>query len=387
MLKAKKLHGILLSATVLFSMNVLAATEPLSYGIHQQYTSTRALGMGNAFTSVVDDYATLFYNPAALAKRTEGNLHFNIAAAFDPGAIDFINDIDEASKKSNPEQEISNVIQKNYGKSYNLRPIALGGTWLRPNWGIAFLPADFSVDVSLHRQVGPALNVSAYFDTSFAYGYGKELKWGKWAKWYGGVTVKGIHRLYFNGVTSIAELVNDTQVFDQDDFDEGLTLDADVGFLIEPKMPKKGMFSWFQPTVSVVVRNLLDLGFFQNFHVVSENSNQPPQMQRRFDVGMSFDTPDIWVFDPRLAIEVRDMGHKNWSFMKGLHIGAELGWEMYSWWKGHWSVGLNQGYITYGFGALLGWFQLDLAGWGEEVGTSDNRIESRRYQLEMSLDF
>ena len=44
-------------------------------------------------------------------------------------------------------------------------------------------------------------------------------------------------------------------------------------------------------------------------------------------------------------------------------------------------------YLTAGFGAKLGIFQLDLATWGEEAGTSSNPVESRRYMLEMSIDF
>jgi hypothetical protein len=93
------------------------------------------------------------------------------------------------------------------------------------------------------------------------------------------------------------------------------------------------------------------------------------------------------VFDPHFSLDVRDILHTNWTPKKGLHVGAELFWQMFSWWKGHWSVGLNQGYPTLGFGARLGIFQLDLATWGEEAGTDDVPVESRRYVFEMSLDF
>jgi hypothetical protein len=110
-------------------------------------------------------------------------------------------------------------------------------------------------------------------------------------------------------------------------------------------------------------------------------------LERRFDIGTKFDLPDFWVFDPKFAFDIRDMGHRNWTWLKGLHAGTEMYWKMSRWWKGHWSVGINQGYMSAGFGARLAIFQLDLATWGEEVGTSDSRQESRRYIAEMSLDF
>mgnify|MGYP006277235059 CR=1 FL=1 len=93
------------------------------------------------------------------------------------------------------------------------------------------------------------------------------------------------------------------------------------------------------------------------------------------------------MFDPHVAVDIRDVGHDNWTPMKGFHAGAELFWEMYNWWKGHWSAGINQGYWTAGFGARFAWFQLDLATYGEEVGTKDVPKESRRYMVEMALDF
>lgn len=52
------------------------AAPALDFSIHQPYISTRAMGMGNAFTAVADDHSAMFYNPAALARRENGNLHF-----------------------------------------------------------------------------------------------------------------------------------------------------------------------------------------------------------------------------------------------------------------------------------------------------------------------
>ena len=79
--------------------------------------------------------------------------------------------------------------------------------------------------------------------------------------------------------------------------------------------------------------------------------------------------------------------HDSWSLRKGMHAGFELYWKMFNWWKGHWAVGVNQMYWTAGFGARMAFFQLDVATFGEEVGTDSAPKESRRFMLEMSLDF
>ncbi|MCB0384245.1 MAG: hypothetical protein KDD43_02535, partial [Bdellovibrionales bacterium] len=59
------------------------AAPALDFSIHQPYISTRAMGMGNAFTAVADDHSAMFYNPAALARREDGNLHFFLRGALD----------------------------------------------------------------------------------------------------------------------------------------------------------------------------------------------------------------------------------------------------------------------------------------------------------------
>lgn len=235
------------------------------------------------------------------------------------------------------------------------------------------------------------INVNAYLDTTIAYSYARDVKWGQPAghRLSAGVTAKAIHRIYGGTAVSAGELAGGAEIFNQDDGDEGLTIDADVGFLYDPQLPESGFFSLLavaKPTFAFVIRNILDYGFSTNLHLLDDDSGEPPKLGRRFDFGSKWDLPDFWVFDPHMSVDIRDVGHENWTFMKGLHIGAELYWKMASWWKGSWSVGLNQGYLSAGIGARLAWFQIDFSTWGEEVGTQDVSKENRRYMLELSID-
>jgi hypothetical protein len=362
--------------------------KSLDFTIHQEYTSTRALGMGNAFAAVADDHSAIFYNPAALAFRKDGQLRMFIRAGATPESIKLFDEIDKAGKTDDADktQAYTDLITSHYGDHFYYRVPTIGAVWARPGWGIAFIPADLSLDASVHRQVGPMLNVNTYVDTTLAFAYAHKLKWfDKRHQMSWGATVKSIHRFHVGEAISAGQLAQGQDAFDTSHANEGMTVDLDLALFWKP--PADGFMRHLAPSFALVGRNLIDYGFKQNFHFIDPNSGEPPKLQRRFDVGSKWELPKFWVFDPHIAIDIRDIGHENWTPRKGVHAGAELYWKMFNWWKGHWSVGMNQMYWTAGFGAKLAFFQLDLCSFGEEVGTDSAPKESRRYMVEMALDF
>ena len=138
--------------------------KSLDFSIHEEYISTRAMGMGNAFTAVADDHSAMFYNPAALALRKDGQLRMFIRGGMDTKSLKLMDEIKAA--KALPEadqtQAYSDLIVSHYGDNFNLRVPTIGAIWVRPGWGIAFIPADVSLDLGVHRQIGPMLNVNLY---------------------------------------------------------------------------------------------------------------------------------------------------------------------------------------------------------------------------------
>jgi hypothetical protein len=252
---------------------------------------------------------------------------------------------------------------------------------------LAVIPADLSVEMTIHQQVATTLTAEGYQDTTIAYGRGWSYLDNALSV---GVTGKAIYRGYVLWSKSAPELVLNNKYFTPEDAKEGMTIDADVGVLYSIKDAKDGGPSWTKyakPQFGFTARNLLDYGFKQDFHIYNKGSGEPPKLERQFDVGTMAEFPEFWVFKPRASLDIRDMGATYWSFKKGLHAGIELLWDVRWWLRGGYRLGMSEGYLTAGLSAQFVWFRLDFATWGEDIGTAGAPKENRRYVAQMSLDF
>jgi hypothetical protein len=365
-------------------------TEVPDFTIHHQYESARAEGMGNAFTAVADDYSAMFYNPAALANFEEGEMNFGLGVMADKDVYGFYTGLKNASGTTDANgsnaQALSDFLTSKYGKHFSARAPTLSWIWTRPRWSIAVIPADLSLELGIHQAITPAAAVIATQDTTIAYGRGWNIPVSSGKLAIGGM-LKTIYRAYFNRFISSADLALNSNVIKASDAAEGFTADGDIGVLYSFHVPKSGFFHMIRPSVGATVHNIANYGFTSNFHVIDKNSLQPPSDQRRFDVGTKFELPDWWIFKTRFAMDERDIGHDNWTFVKGSHAGLEFLWKLYGWWQGGWRVGISQGYLSAGFSAKLGIFALDLVTYGEEIGPSGSSQSNRRYAMRAALDF
>lgn len=390
------LKALLFVNVTFLSVVSFSADESISFRIHHHYQSIRAMGMGDAFVAVSNDYASMFYNPAGLARRDEGEVNLSMDFGLTPKFIEFSKDLSDASNTpgsdSDKQQAIMEAIQKVYGETYGIRLNPASGIWARPKWALGVIPLDLSLEIIPHQQVGPSLDTTVYADSTVAAAWAKDVNWIPHSRTSIGITGKFVNRGFFSKGINAIEIASDSNLIKDSDFLEGYTVDADIGILTTPEIPGEGMF-WqalklAKPTFGAVLRNAAEVGFGQSLKLFNkEKTAAPEKLYRVLDVGSKFELPQMGIFSGRAVADVRDIMHPKFSARKGLHLGAEFDWRMASWWHGQWRVGLNQGYFTAGFSALLGVFNLDLVTYGEDVGTYKVPKQNRVYQAKLNINF
>jgi hypothetical protein len=388
---------LLLAFLTLASLPLQAAdtTTGVSYTIHHHYVAPRALGMGDAFVAVSNDYNALFYNPAGLARREDGEINLYIDAGLSTNIMKAQKEINEASNSEGNEstdlEKTMEVLESYYGKAMSVRFAPANAIWVRPHWGIGFIPADVSLEMTMHQNVGPAMNLTVYGDTTAALGYGDDFHGLSIGRLSWGVTGKFVNRAYFSKTVTALELAADSNLVKKSDLQEGYTMDADVGFLFTPALPADGVLSWLRlarPTFGAVIRNVGETGFKNSLKVVNKDAvGEPEKLYRVLDVGTKWEYPDVWIFGGRGTLDIRDIGHPMWNVRKGTHVGFEFDWTMASWWKGAYRFGLNQGYLTYGASAMFSIFNIDLVSYAEDVGTYNLPVENRIYMVRLNMNF
>lgn len=522
---------------LLFVLVKVEAAQSLSTKVRSSYSSIRALGMGNAFTAVADDYSLIFYNPAGFARKPYNEFQISlVGAGVSAKSITIANDIKKASdtvgSDSAKAQAISDVLDQYYGQSLGGKLQALELFWVRQKWGIALLPADLTVDITVNKQLGPAIDLNVIGDTTAAFGYGTGLTKDIDA----GLTLKYVHRVSVQQSVSALELATNPNVLSQDRFNEGTTFDFDLGFMWTP--------SWFTkkirqqkivetkvadpvvenkaveekavevkptendktkaeseavvvedkaavqkpveevgvvpqpdvkpieekrepqseeakatevandksqqveaaPTITpsttpppvaspevkekeaelkiekvdvpvvpadleikdypvvkaeetentvptyplsfgLVVHNVLAGNFSLSKQVNKSAVEVPAHLERVIDVGTQYKIVNGEDFKIRLLFDIRNILHPEISVQKALHAGIEFDYSPSGWFKTQLRGGLNQSYYTAGATLLLAVLNIDVATYGEEVGTASNKIENRVTAAKVSFNF
>jgi len=373
--------------------NSVFAADSVSYSIRRPYISPRAMGMGDAFVAVANDYNALFYNPAGLAFREDGEMNFSIDLAASSAFSSFVKDISTASSTQGTDAQkqiaMANAIMAQYGKTFSTRITPAAGIWVRPGWGVGIIPADISIELQPNNPL--IINTTAYVDTTVAVGYAETVKSIENAKVSWGVTGKFINRGFYSKAISGFELIADSNFLKSSDLKEGYFADADLGMLYQPHIPDEGLLSVLRlarPTFGLVVRNLVGgeaLGTFKLYN--KTDTSKPIKNYRVIDVGSRWEYPSAWLFGGRGVLDIKDIMHPSFSLKRGLHLGFEFDWTVASWWKGQYRVGYSQGYLSAGLSALFSVFNLDLVTYGEEVGTLNTASENRVYMLKANVNF
>ncbi len=475
---------------IMFFASILSVqafgAQTVSTKIYNPYSSIRALGMGNAFTAVADDYTLILYNPAGFARKKQNEIQFSlVGAGVSSKTATLMSDITKASDTTGSDaakaQAVSDALEKYYGEALGGKIQAVELFWVRSGWGFAFLPLDLTLDMSINKQLGPAIDLNIRGDSTFALGYGKEV----YKNVDAGITLKYVHRVAVEEIVPAFELASNPNVLSDNRFKEGTKFDFDIGGMWRPdwfnktgapvetakvdvkpavsepektevkpeeikeadkkpeerapqaegdatevvvaqdakpaegpnsvtetpapvdvkadakniELPKKEEKSevavaataskegTYPLTLAAVIHNVIGSDFTLSKMVNKNATEVPTKMYRVVDLGSQYMLRDGEDFKIRYMLDFKNLLHPEANFNKSFHTGFEMDYSPNSWFKTQFRVGLNQMYYTAGASFLFAVINIDIATYGEDVGTAQTRKENRVMAAKLGFNF
>ncbi len=335
-----------------FSQSLVAADIGLS---------TRALGMGNAYTAVVNNSDAIFYNPAGLAKM--GGFRWTILdPAIGTNTYDSYQRYLDIAEDSSDVQQIINDL---YGEEIT---VYSGAKSLLSFGGFAFgayglVDGNFLVN----NPVFPNIETSYRADYGFVAGAGFDLvpeflQIGLQAR---RVTRQGGSVPI--GVATIATLNSSTI---QDELNKsGIGYGFDWGItMVFPGALK--------PTLAFTWRDMGNTSFEP-----TDGATAPEPVQQEQVIGLGLNYESL-LMDIRPAIDFRFLNDSGMQLGKKINMGIEFSWPILDI-RG----GFQQGYYSLGTSFDLWVFRVDAATYGVELGEYPGQLEDRRYMIQLSFDF
>jgi len=338
--------------------------------IFEFYNGVRSLGMGGAYVTTVNDETALFHNPAALGKLRDPYLtiadpEFEVSARFTDYAR-----LNNLSDMIDP-QGILDVLKNHPGKPYRSR-IQVSPSIVLPNFGFGLLGKyEYAAEVD---STGTSFSLRYRNDIAAALGYNFRL--------FNGIIKLGFNAKLINRV-EIDETVpaNSTGLSVNALASEGVGLSGDVGVLISAPV------QWL-PSLGVVARNVggtsftMGDGFFAN-----TAGRRPAFLRQQYDASVALFPIVAKQVRASLTAELHDVltedTEEKKSLMRRSHAGVEFNFADFFFLRG----GLNQKYWTAGLEFASERFQLQVATYGEDIGTPTASREDRRYVGKFSLRF
>jgi hypothetical protein len=334
-------------------------------------TSARALAMGNAFTSKVDDASAVFYNPAGLgtvryAHLHLSNFHFELNKGFiDTSTNGTVGNAFSSFPKAFSLDGTRQLLGTNYGT------ISHSSFHMLPN----FTSRYFSFGYLFSKKTRATVVDSSATGFEFA----DRLDHGPYAalniSLFGGIFKAGISTIFLNR----KELIGTadpaaTLTVGSNSYKKGNAFISTAG-------TKLTLPFVFLPTFSATVHN----AFNQEFQHGSV-AGVPDKIQQSVDVGFSI-TPQISTASRiHLEIDYKDLGaaYSGYSTTRKLLIGAELDFSRVFFFR----IGYGDGFGSAGLGVKSRKLEFDLTTYAVDTSSNSWRgHEDRRFALSLSSGF
>lgn len=348
----------------------------MSYAIerHEFYNGVRQMGMGGTVVTTVNDETALISNPAAL-----GKLRSSYLTVLDPEISGSTNDPGIMTKNGGSTtaftepQDLLNKLNLSPDKHFH----ALGQIFpsiVTTNFGFgvhAKYRYDGEVDTTINRFRYNYLN-----DNAVIMGFNFRIFEGR-IKF--GVSGRIVDRVEANAEADYDTLpTTSTGLQLKDMVREGVGVAGDVGLIMTAP------WSWL-PSLGAVWRDAGGTSYDLNEGFLYKTQLRPNLTPQTVDVGFSVSPILGKRFRAQLSAEYRDAmtSGDETDQMRRTHLGLELNYADTLFLRG----GMNQRYWTAGFEFSLMYIQLQIASFGEEVGTTDKTREDRRYMGKFAIRF
>lgn len=384
------LTGFLLAAAIAAAANTAQAATPSSLEYPYLHKSTRAMGMGGAYTAIGGRVDTLFYNPAGLTnipqdKGWEVNL-LSLSAEVGNNAMDFADDLDAAlntgdlnndgSADDDQLQAVNDLLAGNRGKNMHARVAgftSIGRSYDTFAFGVGAL-ASGRIDALPHQGFGPEGLLEINADATWGAIGGFSLPVGSGL--YAGASLKTLHRESLVHNFTARELVDN-----QDGLNDYITNDLrkkgdavgwDAGLLW-----KFSVNSWWRPSAGLSVLNIGDLDF-------GDAGTVPMTINAGFAVNPRITTFRSLLLGVDIVDATRNLDQDQ-DLAKRLRYGAELQLFDRKLLELALRAGMYEGYPTLGAELRTLVFSLAYAMYSEEIGAYAGQDRDKRHLLTFNL--
>lgn len=370
----KLFKSILLS---LIALNLFLSSNALAYApILHEFLGVRSEGMGGVRYTTGLYEENFFANPARATDNPENMFQLpKITLEAGSNTIGAINTVSKAG--SNGLASLSDQIGKPLSAQFQLVfPAFYSREFLNDKWS-------FAIGVIASGQTLPEISQSGALDPTTLISVGPAITLARRLlpedRLSIGFTAHTQFRGSSKGSYSVQDYLSGTNISDALKGGNGLGYDFDVGTTFKPHWTLGG----FAYQLSFAVNNGLNGKYNQLSKPIASWGGDPIQSFRSYNFGVSATKKEhILLFDSlTFALELSDVGNNpGGSIYRGVHAGAEAVWMDLNF-----RAGVNQGYWTAGFGLDLGFFDVNIATYGEELGLNPGVMEDRRYALEFGL--
>ncbi len=331
------------------------------------YTGVRQLGMGGAYTAVVNDETAVLTNPAGLGKLREATI-----TLIDPELSGSFNDT-KAVNLSNLSsvqslQGLSSLLNTNRLMHWNAKAQFFPSI-VTTNFGLG-LHAKYSFDAEMNAA-GDDLRIDYTNDYAAAMGY--------CFRFFGGILKLGFGARLIDRTEIHKDVNPQTAVLTVDALgSEGLGLATDVGFILTAPVE-------YLPALAVVARDVGGTAYGLSNGLFTKSTTRPVDTPQTLDAGLAMFPITSNFTRMTLTADYHDILNANvdTDAMKHLHGGFEFNFHDFFFLRG----GLNQRYWTAGIELASENFQLQAATYGEDIGVMGTPREDRRWVTKFSFRF